>query len=136
MFDYYATATEECTWQAGELTSYGNSTDAFWKEVEGRNEPSDLEKMIQRLEVWDTIGESWEDMMTNNSTSVTRSVWPFLANQVQICNTISNPLLSQSGTYVKIMPTNVPRYEYEKLVYFHTDGQYLKPNFQAGYLFN
>ena len=73
-YDYYDDDADDCTWKNGEIGSFGNSTDAFWNEVESRGEPVDVEKIIKSLELWDPLAESWHDVLTDNSTSITRSV--------------------------------------------------------------
>ena len=44
---FYDTANEECTWKEGEISSYAKSSEAFWKEVEGRKEAVNIENIVK-----------------------------------------------------------------------------------------
>ena len=123
MFDSYYNydeEDEECSWGAGKMPSYGNSTEVFWKETKYKRED-----MIDGLEMWNPKTESWVNTLLSNETIVERNVWPFLVNKIQICFTIRNTLLSYNGAYMKIIPRHMPTEKDIKFLYFHVVGQFL-----------
>ena len=124
----YDEEDEECSWGAGEIPSYGNSTEVFWNETKSKQE-LDIDDIIDGLEMWNPKTDSWINTLTSNETIVERNVWPFLANEIQICNTIRNPLLSENGASMKIIPKQIATEKYKglKFLYFHVDGQFLGP---------
>ena len=128
-YSYYDTADEECTWKEGEIGSYAKSSKTLWEEVGGRKEPVTVEKLVHRIEVWDSFNQSWQNILTHNNTSIGRTVWPFGSSEVQICNTITNPIVSQLS-YLKITPKIEIERKNKKLLYFHPAGQFIGPVFK------
>ena len=121
---------EECVWQGGQIGSFGNSSERFWTDLEKRSEPLVIEDLLREIRVWNFSAEVWEDLLNYNSTSISRSVWPFSSKEVILCNTVSSPLLSQSGTIIKIKPVTTEKNENLKLFYFNSPGQFLVPVFK------
>ena len=72
--------------------------------------------------------------MTHNGTNIERSVWPFIANKVQVCHTIRNHIFTLSGTALKITPSRrldlYHELQHKTLIYFHPHGQFLGPVFK------
>jgi hypothetical protein len=125
-YSYHDIAHEECAWKEGGIGSYANSSKAFWDEV--GKEPVHIEKLVDKIEVWDTSNHSWQNVLTHTNTSINRTVWPFGFSEVQICNTFTNPLISQPR-YLRIIPSQMER-KNKKLLYFHSVGQFLGPVFK------
>ena len=89
---------KNCIWNAGEIGNFGNSTEEFWENLAKRDEPIHIGGLLKKLEILNPLLQSWEDLMTHNATNIERSVWPFIENKIQVCNTISNHLFTLSGT--------------------------------------
>ena len=53
--DYYDDDADDCVWKEGEIGNFGNSTDFFWKELETRGEPIQIQKLTKALDIWNPL---------------------------------------------------------------------------------